>query len=114
MLSIVRYKLMFYLCMVLKISDHYVILSAGRSTNVVLPLMPNNDKDAREVYNFNFPKEGVYIFKNPTIINFERKDKISNMTLPDGSYPMHPTKNISNAFVLCKLFQVSYFIIFNC
>jgi hypothetical protein len=89
-------------------------LSVGASTNIVLPLMdgmPNIEKD-KEVYSFNFPKEGVFIFNKPTIINFERNVKVSNMTLPEKNHPMLPTENLPNPFVLCKLFQVPYSIKF--
>ena len=93
----------------MQISEYHIILSNGQSNNIVLPLVDGmrHVNNAKKVYSFNFPKEGVFVFNKPTIINLERNVKMSNMLIPEEKDSMPPSENPPNPFVLCKLFQVS-------
>ena len=57
--------------------------------------------DDNSVYTFNFPKNGVFVFNNPTILNLGKNDKLGSR-LDDKDIP-----GASGTNLLCRLSKVS-------
>ena len=52
-------------------------LGSSVVSNIAFPSQPdeNGHNDENSVYTFNFPKNGVFVFNNPTILNLGEKGK---------------------------------------
>ena len=78
-------------------------LGSSVVSNIEFPSMHDTSKhnDENSVYTFNFPKNGVFVFNNPTILNLGKNDKLDAI-LDEKDIPAASGTNL-----LCRLSKVS-------
>ena len=81
---------------------HRSALGSSVVSNIEFPSEPddNGHNDENSVYTFNFPKNGVFVFNNPTILNLGEKSKANELS-KHKDIPV-----ISGIKLLCRLSKV--------
>ena len=77
-------------------------LGSSVVSNIAFPSQPdeNGHNDENSVYTFNFPKNGVFVFNNPTILNLGEKSKENELS----NHKNIPV--VSGMKLLCRLSKV--------
>ena len=77
-------------------------LGSSVVSNIAFPSQPdqNGHNDENSVYTFNFPKNGVFVFNNPTILNLGEKSKANELS----NHKDIPV--VSGMKLLCRLSKV--------
>ena len=77
-------------------------LGSSVVSNIEFPSEPyeNGHNDENSVYTFNFPRNGVFVFNNPTILNLGEKSKENELS-KHKDIPV-----ISSIKLLCRLSKV--------
>ena len=92
-----------------KSAVYYYIFAMYRSalgssgvSNIEFPSEPheNGHNDENSVYTFNFPRNGVFVFNNPTILNLGEKSKENELSKHKDIPVIFPIK------LLCRLSKV--------
>ena len=101
-------QMFFYFLFLLYIVTRWCVCSVDIFTNVGSSSAIHNPTKTnyKDMYSFNFPKEGVFVFKNPTIINLG--DGYDIKANPKEDKMKHGTLNTSKPILLCKIFKVNY------
>ena len=75
-------------------------------SNVRLPSKVENivTEDDKKVYNFNFPKDGVFVFNNPTILNLNTATNTAKSLEDTYATPLSDDTRIDG--LLCNFSKV--------
>ena len=83
------------------------VSGVGIFTNLRLPSAVYNPSKANytDMYSFNFPKDSIFVFNNPTIINLGETDGTAGTLKGDNA--KQDDLDVSKPNVLCKLLKVN-------
>ena len=82
--------------------------AVGVGMNVALQSIADNfkNKDTEDKNGFNFPKDSVFVFNRPTIINLGDIDKVEVVDNSGGNDNQQRFKKVKKHKIMCKIFKV--------
>ena len=86
----------------------------GEGLNIQLPegVELNDDEELDNIVGFNFPKDSVFVFNRPTIINLGDIDRVDVIENLESKANLHDTVNNRKHRLLCRLTKVRENLIF--
>ena len=86
----------------------------GEGLNIQLPegVELNDGKELDDIVGFNFPKDSVFVFNRPTIINLGDIDRVDVIEKLESNANVHSTLDNRKHRLLCRLTKVQNNLLF--